>query len=377
MTRPHLPSLGNELTIGDALQTLEKHWATKPDYMIVLDAMVPAALSSFSHQYSSMHVPKANEYLRRILGDFSPPEQLIFLKRYLEYLVWSPKYRINFEDTVVSDISSKNSSVNSFLHSLEQKRGLPALHYIQTIAEDSLEDATRTLLRVGCIDVSQAIGHYFSCTESMINLALSAGMPRARHHLFTATLYLMQSRPMTLERPARPTRALNEILSELLTKTGFIGYHYMILANGLINQRDFLGEQYYQHALAGLEKMLSQLPTGMTPQELHKLINTSSHDDYTVDELRQHILNGNKSEAFATVIKYYNEHGITHELQNTILSSYTWINDHPPDPHYVTVPTSLCELSQHLNDENIALALVHSVEFAINRIRNRGIISQN
>jgi hypothetical protein len=376
MTQTQDLVFGFELTLEDAMHALDKFWVTNPDYHVILEAMEAAALSAFSHQYSSMHVPKANEYLRRILSDFALSEQLIFLKRYLEYLVWSPKYHISFEDPVVSDITSRTRPVDAFLHRLEQKRGLPALHYIQTIAEESLEEAVRTLLRVGCIDVSQAIGHYFSCTESMIKLALSAGLPRARQHLFTATLYLMQSRSMTLESPTRPTRALDEILTELLTKTGFISYHYMILANGLINQRSVLGEPYFQHGLAGLENMLPQLPSGRTPQDLQHMTQASVTDGGSVKALHHHIVNGQKPEAFATAITYFYDHGITPELQNTILYSYTQIKDHPPDPHYVTVPTSLFELIPHVNEEHVALALLHAIEFAINRIRERGRIHQ-
>jgi hypothetical protein len=186
----------------------------------------------------------------------------------------------------------------------------------------------------------------------------------------------MQSRSMTLEHPTRPTRTLDEILAELLTKTGFISYHYMILANGLINQRGVLGEPYFQHGLAGLEHMLPQLPSGRTPQDLQHMTQSSGADGGG-DTLHHHIVNGQKPEAFSTVITYVHDHGITPELRNTILYSYTQINDHPPDPHYVTVPTSLFELIPHVNEEHTALALVHAVEFAINRIRERGHIRQH
>lgn len=227
-------------------------------------------------------------------------------------------------------------------------------------------------LRVGCVDVSQAIGHYYSCTESVVKLAHRAGMPLAGDHLFTATLYIMQSRPVKLKSPEEPTMQLDEILRRLLRKTGFSSYHYMILANGLINQREFLGEDHYLHGLAGLEKMLPRLPGGMSYEYLHGFTRDTRVDDVGVDALKTRIWGGDKAGAFTALVKLYGEEGATPELMNAILHSYTRIDAPPHDPHYVTVPRSLFELVRHLNEEDVVLALAHSVEFAVDRINSRG-----
>jgi hypothetical protein len=370
-----LSSLVHQSRMDRAMEVLTDLWVNKFNYETILDAVVPAALSSFSHQYSSLHVPKENEYLRRILSNFSADEQLDFLKRYIEYLAWSPKYRVDSTQASATGFDNGKNPIESYLDSLEQHRGIPALHYLQKIAEDSLEEAVRTILRIGCVDVSQAIGHYYSCTESMIKLALRSKMPLARDHLFTATLYLMQSKPVRLAHSKAPKIELDEILPVLMKKTGFVAYHYMILANGLLNQKDFLGERYYQHGLASLEKILPKLSEGMTHRYLHRFIENTHRDDYDVEELKQQIWKGNKPGVFTALLKYYRAKGITSELKNAILHSYTMIDDHPHDPHYVTVPISLFELVKHLKDDDVELALAHSVEFAVNRIQERGVTS--
>jgi hypothetical protein len=75
------------------------------------------------------------------------------------------------------------------------------------------------------------------------------------------------------------------------------------------------------------------------------------------------------------LIHYHGEQGATPELWNAILHSYTKVDDHPHDPHYVTVPRSLFELVRHLKDGDVVLALVHSVKFAVDRIISRGAIA--
>ncbi|MBD3205044.1 hypothetical protein GF319_01720 [Candidatus Bathyarchaeota archaeon] len=358
-----------------SLKGLEELWSKETGYEAILDAIVPAALSSFSHRYSSMHVPKENEYLRRFLNDFPRDQQLDFLKRYIEYLVWSPKYMVDSSQSIATGSVYHEPLRESYLDSLAKNHGIPALHYIQKMAEDSLKEATRTILQVGCIDVSQAIGHYFSCTESMIKLGHNSGMPLAGDNLFTATLYLMQSGPVKLESPQEPSMDLDEILSNLIRKTGFVSYHYMILANGLINQRDFIGEEYYQHGLSGLEKMLPELSDGMSHKYFENLIDKSHVTNYDISDLKENIWKGNKSGTFKVLKEYHKENGLTPELERAILHSYTKIDDHPHDPHYVTVPRSLFELIKSLRDEDVVLALAHSVEFSVNRIQRSGVMS--
>jgi len=359
----------------ESISELERLWEEDVDYTEILDAVVPAALSSFSHRFSSMHVPKENEYLRRILNQFPRNEQIDFLKRYIEYLVWSPKYIANSKNALVSGTDYYKTLENSFLESLEKKEGIPALHYIHNYAEQSLSEAVKTILRIGCIDVSQAIGHYFSCTESMIRLALAADMPDAGDHLFAATLYIMQSSPVKITNPKEPETGLEEIISKTIRKSGFSGYHYLILINGLINQKEFLGDEYYLHALNGLENVLPSLSDGMSHKYFNDLVAKAESKETGEDALKHRIWKGDKAGAFACLSSYYNENGLTKELKNAILYSYTKIDDHPHDPHYVTVPTSLFELIDVLSPEDIILALAHTVEFGCDRIKRRGVMS--
>lgn len=354
-------------------EALDEIWAADPDYAAVLDAFESAALGAFSHRFSTIHVPKEHEYLHRFLGTVPENQQLDFLRRYLEYLVWSPKYLLNSPMGNASGPSVSDPST-SFLDSAENGMALRALFYINQVADDNLEKATQLLLRVGCVDISQAIGHYYSCTESVVKLAERAGLPAARTHLFTATLYLMQSSPMKLIDPKEPSMDLGEILSALIRKSGFTEYHYMIVANGLIKQREFLGETHYLNGVAGIERLLPRLRNGMSSDHIERIIGESGSEAVSVESLKEAIWRGDMALAFADLRAYLSEYGITEELKLGILHSYTLIDDHPHDPHYVTVPVSIFEMLSELKPDEVELALAHTVEFAVNRVRRSGTI---
>ena len=164
---------------------------------------------------------------------------------------------------------------------------------------DGLEEIFRTILQIGCNDVSQAIGHFFSCTESVVKLALQAGMPQAKNHLFLLTQYLMQSSPIVITSYQTPTRTLKEILSSLVRKRGFVSYHYMILVNGLVNNKDFVGEKHYFHALHGLETVLPQLTDELTTEKLDSMIKNEARSKNALKDLKKRIWRGEKTKAFA------------------------------------------------------------------------------
>lgn len=352
-------------------EALDEIWAADPDYEAVLDAVESAAFGAFSHRFSTIHVPKEHEYLHRFLGIVPEDQQLDFLRRYLEYLVWSPKYLSDSPMGHASGVGVPNPS-SSFLDSAENSMALRALFYINEVADDNLEKATRLMLRVGCADVSQAIGHYYSCTESVVKLTKRAGLPAARTHLFTATLYLMQSSPMKLTDPEEPLMELGEILSALIHKSGFAEYHYMIVANGLIKQRGFLGETHYLNGVAGVERLLPRLRDGMSSDYIDRIVGGSRPEVVTVESLKEAIWKGDKAGAFAVLRAYLSEHGITDDLKRGILHSYTLIDEHPHDPHYVTVPVSIFEMLGELKPGEVELALAHTVEFAVDRVRRSG-----
>jgi hypothetical protein len=74
MTLNAFSALVYQSSMDKAMKALEDLWLKAPNYDAILDAVIPAALSSFSHRHSSMHVPKENEYLRRVLGAFPTDE---------------------------------------------------------------------------------------------------------------------------------------------------------------------------------------------------------------------------------------------------------------------------------------------------------------
>jgi hypothetical protein len=372
-----LQSLRELITKSDvqgSMEALDVLWARDPDYVAVLDAVEPLALGAFSHRFPTIHVPKEHEYLHRILGKAPLMLQLDPLMRYIEYLAWSPKYLIKASEGTVSGSESTPKPSESFLEAAEDGMALKALYYINEAAESNLKDATRLLLRIGCVDVSQVIGHYFSCTESVVKLANRAGLPKARDHLLLATLYLMQSSPIKLREPATLSTSVEEILSKLIRKSGFAEYHYMILANGLMNQRGFLGEDYYLHAFAGLEKLLPSLRDGMSIDFLSKTMREPKKGDASVDGLKERIWAADKAGAFRVLRKYLEENDVTEELKIGILHSYAFIDHHPHDPHYVTVPVSIFEMLSRLEPDDVELAVAHTVEFAVDRISRNGVM---
>ena len=358
--------------VPGSLEALEGAWAKNPDYVAVLDAVEPFALGAFSHRFSTIHVPKEHEYLHRVLGNAPLEQQLDLLRRYVEYLSWSPKIILRASEGTVSGSERITDPSGSFVEAAEDGMSLKALYYINLLAERSLRDATRLLLQVGCVDVSQAIGHHFSCTESVVRLANRAGLPRARDHLLLATLYQMQSSPIRLVEASSPSIGVDEILSRLMRKSGFAEYHYMILANGLLNQRELLGDDYYFHAFSGLEKLLPDLRDWALKDKPSKAAGRLGGDS-SVEGLKERILSADKAGALRVLRNHLEEYGVTEELKTGILHSYTSIDHHPHDPHYVTVPVSIFELLGRLDPGDVELALAHTVEFAVDRVARNGV----
>ncbi len=362
--------------IEDSLILLNKVWRDEPDSMEILESLHPVSLYTFSHRFPTIHVPKEHEYLLRLLKQIPKNEQIDFLNRFVEYLAWSPKY-VNEQTSSFSSGGGPEDIEQAYLSAMEDHKGLAALFHASEMAEkNSLREVLRTILQVGCNDVSQAIGHYFSCTESVVRLAWEAEMPRAKNHLFLLTLYLMQSSPIKITSYREPTQSLDEILAKLVRKGGFAGYHYMILVNGLIKNRDLLGDNHYLHALHGLEMILPGLSDTLSPEKIDLMIRNEPRSIDPLKDLKKYIWKGEKVKAFATLRQYLKEEGVTQELTTAIAHTYTRIDGHPHDPHYVTFPTSAFELIPHLEEEGVELVLAHSVEFVVNRVKELGIMPQ-
>ncbi|MDD1720703.1 MAG: hypothetical protein LUP95_01795, partial [Euryarchaeota archaeon] len=79
--------------------------------------------------------------------------------------------------------------------------------------------------------------------------------------------------------------------------------------------------------------------------------------------------------AFALLRRYLNDHGQTKALTAEIAHSFTLIDEHPHDPHYVTFPLSAFELVPHLTEEESELILAQCIDFAISRVKEYGLVS--
>ncbi|MFX1521048.1 MAG: hypothetical protein ACFFCD_14115 [Promethearchaeota archaeon] len=361
--------------IAESLTVLKQVWENDPDPRKILEALHPISLFTFSHRFSTIHVPKEHEYLLRFLSQVPKHEQLDFIERFVEYLAWSPKYVNDVTNSFSSSGVKLNDYIGEYLSAMESRKGLEALFCaLEVVEEKGIEEIFKTILRVGCNDISQAIGHYFSCTESVVRLGLTAGLPSAKNHIFLLTNYLMQSSPIALGTSQKPTLNLDELLHKLAKKGGFVGYHYLIVANGLIKNKEFLGEKYYLHALQGLEAMLSRLSDTLSTEKLDSIIIETPKTEDLIKELKKFIWKGEKAKAFSVLRSYLKEEDVTQELTNAIAHTYTKIDDHPHDPHYVTFPVAAFELVPHLKSEDVELVLAHSVEFVVNRVRNYGVL---
>jgi len=361
--------------IEESLILLNKVWKDKQDSKEILETLQPLSLFAFSHRWPSIHVPKEHEYLLRLLRLIPENEQIDFLNRFVEYLARVPKYVNDETGSFPSDgEGTPRDYKQEYLSSLDAHKGMAALFSAFKMAEsEGLKEIFRTILQVGCNDVSQTAGHYFSCTESVVRLGLGAGMPRDKNHIFLLTQYLMQFSPIIITNYRKPTQNLDKILTRLVKKGGFVGYHYMIVANGLIKNREFLGEKHYSHALHGLETIILQLDDTLSKEKLDLAIKNEPKSGDSLKDLKGHVWKGEKAKAFAVLRQYLKEEGVTQRLKAAIAHSFTNINNH--DPHYVTVPTSVFELIPSLKNEEVELALAHSIEFAVDRIRKYGVVA--
>jgi hypothetical protein len=361
--------------IEESLSLLDTIWSDTHDYVSILEVLAPSSLTTFSHRFPNIHVPKELEYLDRFLGQVPQSFQIYFLNRFTEYLAWSPKYVTNAATSFISGRAISRDPRDSYLEAMESRKGLAALFYLIDAAETNLQEALCMLLQVGCIDVSQSLGHYFSCTESVIKLASKVGLPAAKNHLFQLTMYLMQSSSFRSGDLKEPSSNLEDILTELVKMGGFYEYHYLILVNGLINQREFIDEKYFQHALAGVEALLPTMTETLSTEKLYSMTRGLKTSGNLLHELKGSIWKANASQAYALLRRYLDEEGVTTDLTSALAHTYVMIDDHPHDPHYVTFPISAFELTRHLNPKDTELALAHVIEFAVERVRSLGIAS--
>jgi hypothetical protein len=342
----------------------------------ILGSVQSISCFAFSHRWASIHVPKEHEYLGRLLRQVPESQHSDFLSRFVEYLALSPKYVTSYVATFPSGVERSLNYSSCYLRAMDERKALHALFYArELVAAGGLDAALQTALRVGCNDISQELGHYFSCTDSLIRLAQRSGLPEANNCLVAMTLFLMQSSPIALLQYGRPVGSMNDLLPHLVKKGGFAGYHYMIVANALMKNRAFLGEAHYLHALKELEIVADRLSDTLSVEGLDALVKGESvpKSNNPLRDLEAAIWKCEKPQALAILRYCLYDHGVVQELTAAIAHSFTAINDHPHDPHYVTFPLSAFELIPHLNEDDTELILAHCVEFAIERVFSYGI----
>lgn len=360
--------------IEESLAALREAWDSSLDHASILRSLETASLHAFNHRFPNIHVSKELEYLLRFLDGVPGSLRLDFLERFVEYIAWAPKYVSDSSGAYTSGARTPDDPLGSYLNAMERGKGMGALFYVNEAADRDLHGTLRALLRIGCLDVSRSIGHFFSCTDSVLNLASKAGLPQARNHLFLLTMYLNQLRRFRIAEFREPERDLGQILGELVKKGGFLEYHYVILINGLIRQRDYVGEEYYLHALAGIEDLLPGMKETITTEWLDSVTRGAETLDEPLVDLQKGILTADAPRAYAALRRQLETEGMTPELTCAVAHAYTQIKGRPHDPHYVTFPVAAFELTKHLSEENMELAVAHTVEFALSRVKRHGIV---
>ncbi len=364
--------------VADALSLTAKLLHNGVTAWEVLGSLQSISCFAFSHQWASIHVPKEHEYLVRLLRQVPESQHSDFLIRFVEYLAWSPKYVTSYAATFPSDVERSLNYRSCYVRAMDEHKALHALFYAHELAAaGGLDAALQTALHVGCNDMSQDLGHYFSCTDSLVRLAQRSGLPEANNCLVAMTLFLMQSSPIELLQYGRPAGSMDDLLPRLVKKGGFAGYHYMIAANALIKNRAFLGETHYLHALKELETVADRLSDTLSVEGLDALVKDESvpKSDNPPRDLEAAIWKCEKPQALTILRHYIRDRGADQELMAAVAHSFTAINDHPHDPHYVTFPLSAFELIPQLNEDDTELILAHCVEFAIERVHRYGIMT--
>jgi hypothetical protein len=362
--------------VDESLVALREAWGAGEDHASILRGLEAASLNAFNHRFPNIHIPKELEYLLRFLDHVPESLRLDFLERFVEYVAWAPKYVSENSGVYTSGAGSSEDPLASYLDAMERGKGMGALFYVNEAADGDLHATFQSLLRVGCIDVSRSIGHFFSCTDSVLSLASQVGLPQARNHLFLLTMYFMQLRHFRVTEFREPEGDLDQILGELVKKGGFLEYHYVILIDGLIRRREFIGEEHYLHALARIEGLLPGMNETLTTRRLNSMIRGAETKSEPLEDLRRGILNADAPRAYAALRRQIKAEGMTPELEYTIAHTYTWIRGRPHDPHYVTFPVAVFELMKNLSDENLELAAAHTVEFALSRVKRHGIVEE-
>jgi len=335
--------------IEESLAALREIWDSSLDHASILRSLETASLYAFNHRFPNIHVPKELEYLLRFLDGVPESQRIDLLERFVEYIAWAPKYVDDSSGAYTSGASTLNDPLDSYHDAMERGKGMGGLFYLNEAVDRDLHGTLQALLRIGCVDVSQSIGHFFSCTDSVLSLASQSGLPQARNHLFLLTMYLMQLRRFRIAEFRKPEGDLDQILGELVKKGGFLEYHYVILVNGLIKRRDYIGEEYYLHALAGIEDLLPMMNETLTTEQLDSVTRSVETLDEPLVDLTNGILTADAPRAYASMRRQLETEGITPELTSTIAHTYTRIEGRPHDPHYVTFPVATFEFCDSLS----------------------------
>ena len=111
--------------VEESLIILNKLWEKNPNAIEVLEALHPISLFTFSHRYSTIHVPKEHEYLYRLFKQIPTYDHIDFLNRFVEYLAWSSKYIIDASNSITSGPEIEDNK-QAYLSAMKSHKGLAA-----------------------------------------------------------------------------------------------------------------------------------------------------------------------------------------------------------------------------------------------------------
>ena len=360
--------------VDQSLDLLHKIWILQPDATIVLEELESLSLTAFSHQFPSLHVPKEHEYLLRILPNINSDLHLDFLDRFLEYLTILPKVNFQMNQVFTSVGRTEHlTPIQDFLSAINTHKGLAALYYAwEAISQQKLTKLLNTIHQETVHVISNNLGHYFTCGESIIRLAKKSDLSTVKNHLLALTFNLMQAFPAPHISKTNSITSVSETLSSVIHRGSFVGYHYMIIANALIQNRSDFSIPLFQEGLSTLATMAENLPLSHPPSILDSISMNSSQSEITINALKHVILQGNGSKAKIMLHQYLQENQITNALLESIIHAFTRIAKHPHDPHFLTFPVAASQLVKHISSIDTEILLLHLIEYATNNIQHYG-----
>lgn len=360
--------------LDNTLDLLNTIWKKYPDFKFILDRLQPLSLAPFSHQFPSLHVPKEHEYLYRILPQIPVNLQIDFLSRFIEYLTMLPKINFTMDNAYTSVGRSESiNPIQDYFKALDSHKGLAALYYAwEALSQKKVTTLLNRMHEETVHVISNNLGHYFTCGESLIKLALKCPEPSVKNHLMAITLNLMQAFPAPTKPEIDATLNIPEVVSDVIHRGSFVGYHYLIVTNALLQNKSTFSVDLIQEGFTTLHGMAQRLPLSHPPSSLEGYSKLNHNQSLNTEALTNAILQGNTKNAKSIVHAYLAEYQITNDLLVSILHAFTRINKHPHDPHFLTFPVAVTQLINQIDIIDAEILLHHLIEYATDNIQHYG-----